>query len=161
MSPLANQDPLANLSDIIAPAAPSWFPPAPIYWVLLLLTVACVYGAYYAFKKNQQQRRLQQTQLRTLAELEQQNVDFIALNQLLKGCALSYYPRSDVASLHGGLWFDFLQQHSATPIFNSKQDFMARLYQAQNPVCNKSDFIAAKKWIKALPKQIKKAQKDV
>jgi len=161
MSPLANQDPLAKLNDIIAPTAPSWFPPAPIYWVLLLLTIGCIYGAYYAFKKNQQQRKLQQSQLRSLLQLEKQNVDFIGLNQLLKGCALSYYPRSDVASLHGAVWFDFLQQHSATPIFSTKQDFMARLYQAQNQACHKEDFIAAKKWIKALPKQIKKAQKDV
>jgi len=161
MSPLANQDPLAQLNDIIAPSAPSWFPPAPIYWVLSLLLIGTLYGAYYWFKKHQQQRQLQQVQLRTLAKISQQNVDFITLNQLLKGCALHYYPRRDVASLHGALWFDFLQQHSATPIFNNKQDFMARLYQPQNQSCHEDDFIAAKKWIKALPKQIKKAQKDV
>jgi len=161
MSPLANQDPLAQLNDIIAPSAPSWFPPAPIYWVLLIVLISSLYAGYYFFKKNQQQRRLRQSQLHTLAKLEQQGADFIALNQLLKGCALSYYPRVDVASLHGARWFNFLQQHSAIPIFKDEQHFMARLYQPEKQACNKDDFIDAKKWITALPKQIKKAQKDV
>lgn len=161
MSPLANQDPLAQLNDIIAPTAPSWFPPAPIYWVLLLVLVASIFTSYYFVKKYQQQHKLQKLQLNKLQQLEQQHVDFITLNKLLKGCVLSYFPRSEVASLHGTSWFYFLQKHSNFPIFNNKQDFMTRLYQDKCPATQQSDFIEAKKWITALPKQIKKAQKNV
>ena len=161
MSPLANQDPLAQLNDIIAPSAPNWFPPAPIYWVLLLLVIVSVYGGYCFLKKLYLQRQLPQEQLRTLLKLEQENVDFIVLNQLLKGCALSYFPRSDVASLHGEQWFDFLQKHSDFPIFNNKQDFISRLYQHECQATQQNDFTDAKKWITALPKQIKKAQQNV
>jgi len=161
MSPLANQDPLAQLNDIIAPNAPSGFPPAPIYWLLCCLLIGAVFGGYYLFKKQQKQRQRQQQQLRELQQLKQQKSDFIALNQLLKGCALSYFPRSDVASLHGEAWFDFLQKHSHFSIFKNKQDFLTRLYQAECQVTDDSDFIDAKKWITALPKQIKKAQQHV
>ena len=161
MSPLANQDPLAQLNDIIAPTAPSWFPPAPIYWCLLILTICLVIGVLYYFKKQQKQRQILKSQLALLSELEQQQVDFIVLNQLLKGCALNYLPRSEVASLHGAQWFDFLQQHSDVAIFKDKQDFMTRLYQAECQATQDVDFIEAKKWITALPKQIKKVHPHV
>lgn len=161
MSPLANQDPLAQLNDIIAPTAPSWFPPAPIYWLLLSLIVAVVVLSYYFLKKYKSQQLLQKSQLLKLHQLQRQKVDFITLNQLLKGCALSYLPRTDVASLHGEQWFDFLQENSLQPIFKDKQDFMQRLYHIKQQATHDTDFIEAKRWIIALPKQIKKAQKDV
>ena len=161
MSPLDNQDPLAQLNDIIAPTAPNWFPPALIYWVLFLLIIVIVVASYYFVKKHQTQQKLQKSQLNKLAQLQQQNIDFIALNQLLKGCALSYFPRSEVASLHGEQWFYFLQKYSDIAIFKNKKEFMQRLYQSNKQPTNESDFIDAKKWITALPKQIKKAQKDV
>jgi len=161
MSPLANQDPLAQLNDIIAPTAPSWFPPAPIYWFLLFIVIGVVGAVGYLFNKHQKQKKLQKLYLLKLQQLEQQQTDFIKLNQLLKGCALSYFPRSDVASLHGEQWFDFLQQYSHFPIFNNKQEFTKRLYQADAQAIQSNDFIEAKKWITALPKQIKKAQQHV
>lgn len=161
MSPLANQDPLAQLNDIIGPSTPSWFPPAPIYWLLLCVTLITFGVSYYFFKKNHQQQKIKQSHLLKLAQLKQQQVDFIKLNQLLKGCALTYFPRSDVASLHGEAWFDFLQKHSDFILFDSKQVFIKRLYQNADQPATETDFIEAKKWISALPKQIKKAQKDV
>ncbi|GLS89730.1 hypothetical protein GCM10007916_07970 [Psychromonas marina] len=161
MSPLANQDPLAQLNDIIGPSTPSWFPPAPIYWLLLCVTIIVLGVSYYFLKKYHQQQKIKQSHLLKLAQLKQQQIDFISLNQLLKGCALTYFPRSDVASLHGEAWFDFLQKHSDVTLFDSKQAFIKRLYQNANQPASETDFIDAKKWISTLPKQIKKAQKDV
>ena len=161
MSPLDNQDPLAQLNDIIGPSAPNWFPPAFIYWLLLALIIVVVAASIYFYKKYKKQHQLQKSQLAKLSQLQQQKIDFIALNQLLKGCALAYFTRSEVASLHGEQWFEFLQKHSDFIIFKDKKEFMQRLYQSNNQATNESDFIDAKKWITALPKQIKKAQKDV
>jgi len=161
MSPLANQDPLAQLNDIISPSAPSWFPPAPIYWLLLFVTIVIICFSYYSWKKQRKQQEIKTSQLNKLAQLRQEQVDFIKLNQLLKGCALTYFARSDVASLHGEAWFDFLQKYSDVSLFESKQAFIQRLYQHPSQPASETDFSEAKKWISTLPKQVKKVQKNV
>lgn len=165
MSPLANQDPLAQLNDIVGPSAPNWFPPAPIYWGLLLSLMVLIFIAYILLKQYQKRQKKQQVLLNKLSLLEQQQADFIHLNQLLKAAALSYFPRADVASLHGEKWFDFLQKQSASPVFSDKQHFVLRLYQVGSQTAEKDDYSAARKWITALPKQIKKqtrkGKKDV
>ncbi|MEI6897060.1 MAG: DUF4381 domain-containing protein [Psychromonas sp.] len=161
MSPLANPDPLAQLNDIIGPTSPNWFPPAPLYWALLLLIMALFFGTYYFVKQYKKQQKVQQSLLINLHQLAHNKADFIVLNQLLKACALRYFPRDEVASLHGEQWFDFLQKYSRQTIFKNKQNFMQRLYHVTPQACHETDFMEAKKWIMALPKQIKKAQQDV
>ena len=160
MSPLANQDPLAKLNDIIAPTAASPWPPAPAYWLLLFLFLASIAGVVYLFKRIKKQRIKQQQALTKLQQLQAENADFITLNQLLKGVALSYFPRQQVASLYGEQWFDFLQRYAATPLFTDKQAFLQRLYKDNQQPCSSDDFIQIKKWIKQLPKQIKKQHKE-
>ncbi|WP_413701668.1 DUF4381 family protein [Psychromonas sp. KJ10-10] len=156
MSPLDNQDPLAQLNDIAALTPPSWFPPALIYWELLFTSIILLAGGYYLIKKINKQKKQQQLFLLKLKQLQQQKASFISLNQLLKGCALHYFPRQDVASLHGEAWYEFLQQYAAIALFNNKQDFIYRLYQSNDQNCQEKDFSEAKRWIIELPKQIKK-----
>ena len=156
MSPLDSQNPLAQLNDIIAPNTVSFWPLAPIYWALLFIIVAGLIGLTYLIKRIKQQRKKQQAVLIKLQELKTNKANFIMLNQLLKGVALQYFPRQQVASLHSEAWFDFLQQYATTPIFKDKEAFLMRLYQDTNPACSDSDFIQTKQWIKQLPKQIKK-----
>jgi len=161
MSPLANQDPLSQLNDIIAPTAPNWFPPAPIYWFLLLIGCAVIFAIFHLIKKQHQQRKQQKRHLSKLIQLQKQEANFVELNQLLKGCVLSYFSRAEVASLHGEQWFDFLQKYSVTPIFDDKEIFVQRLYQIDIQNVDEEDYNAARKWIINLPKQIKKVKKDV
>jgi hypothetical protein len=161
MSPLANQDPLAQLNDIIAPNTASFWPLAPIYWALLILIVVALFGLIYLIKRNKQQRLKQQSALLKLHELQVTNANFIVLNQLIKGVALHYFPRQQVASLHSQAWFDFLQCYATEPIFQDKATFLMRLYQEKDPACSENDFAQTKKWIKQLPKQIKKQLKEV
>ena len=158
MSPLAN--PLAQLNDIIAPTAASPWPPAPICWLLFSALLLLLIAAVYLFKRTQQQRQKQQQALTQLQRLQNEQADFIALNQLLKGVTLSYFPRQQVASLHGEQWFDFLQHYAATPLFADKQAFLRRLYQDSGQPCCDDDFVQAKRWIKTLPKQLKKQHKE-
>lgn len=161
MSPLANQNPLAQLNDIIAPIAPSWFPPAPIYWAVFLFMMVIIYSTYYLIKKINKQKKKQKKQLTKLLQLQQQQANFVMLNQLLKACALSYFSRDKVASLHGEQWFEFIQQYATAPTFNNKQDFMRRLYQTDIHAINEQDVSDAKRWIVELPKQIKKQNKKL
>ena len=160
MSALANQNPLSQLNDIIAPTAASPWPPAPIYWLLLLLFMVSIVAAFYLFKRIKKQRIKQLQALQKLQQLQANNANFITLNQLLKGVALSYFPRQQVASLHGEKWFEFLQHYAATPLFTSKQQFLQRLYTNSGQPCFADDFAQVTIWIKQLPKQIKKQHKE-
>lgn len=156
MSPLDNQDPLAQLNDIASLTPPSWFPPALIYWELLFTTIILIVGAYYFIKKINKQKKQQKLFLLKLKQLQQQSASFISLNQLLKGCALHYFPRQEVASLHSEAWYEFLQQNASFTMFSNKQDFIYRLYQSDQQDCQDKDFSEAKRWVIELPKQIKK-----
>lgn len=160
MSPLANQDPLAQLNDIIAPNTASFWPLAPIYWALLVLIVALLVGIIYLIKHGKKERLKQQSALLKLQELQVNNANFIVLNQLIKGVALHYFPRRQVASLHSQAWFDFLQRYATSPIFQDQKTFLMRLYQDNDPTCSELDFVQTKQWIKQLPKQIKKQRKE-
>lgn len=160
MSPLANQNPLANLNDIIAPSAPSWWPPAPIYWLLTLLAVVSVAAVIYLYKRIKKQRLIRKQALHSLQQLKQSSASFIELNQLLKGVCLVYFSREQVASLHGESWFKFLQRYATQPIFSDKQQFLRRLYSTGEQSCSDSDFEQAKHWISKLAGQIKKQSRE-
>ena len=160
MSPLASQNPLEKLNDIIAPGAAGYWPPAPIYWLLLLILAVSAVASVYLFKRFTKQRLKQQQALTKLQQLQKEDADFILLNQLIKGVALSYFPRQQVASLHGEQWFDFLQRYASTPLFSGKECFLKHLYRYSEQPCSPDDFAQAKNWIKQLPKQIKKQRKE-
>lgn len=156
MLPQNNQNPLAQLNDIVAPSQPSLWPLAPVYWFLLSALIICLLVSVYLFKKYKKQQVKQKMALQQLTELQQSKANFIYLNQLLKGVALLYFPRQQVASLHGEQWFDFLQSYSKTPLFNDRQSFIKRLYKDGAAECSSSDFEQAREWITGLQQQIKK-----
>ncbi len=160
MPPNDNQNPLAQLHGIIGPDQASSWPPAFIYWLLALLVIFLLAAAVYLFKRYKQKKQLQKKVLQELNLLSASKGSFISLNQLLKGSALLYFPRFEVASLHGELWFEFLQRYSAETIFQDKQTFTRRLYQSSAQPCSADDFQQAKVWIINLPQQIKKQQKE-
>lgn len=150
--------PLENLNDITGPVAPSAWPPAPLYWLLLTVFLVVITGAIFAFKKFKKESQKQQQLLNELNKLQQNKGDFIALNQLLKATSLRYFPRIQVASLHGDTWFNFLQNYSEQQLFNNKELFTKRLYSTSSE-CTTDDYKTVKQWIKELPKQIRKKQK--
>ncbi len=156
MSVQNNPNPLAQLNDIVAPSAPSFWPLPPVYWLLLTMVIIALLLLLFLWKKHKKQRIIQKNALQQLQELQQSQANFVSLNQLLKGVALAYFPRRQVASLHGGLWFDFLQSYAQSPLFGNKQKFIERLYQQHDQPCSADDFVQARKWITGLPKQITK-----
>lgn len=158
--PLSKQSPLAQLHDIIPPDAPDFWPPAPLYWFLLIASMGLIAGAIYLYKGVKSERLKYRAALFKLQQLKDKGADFIELNQLVKGVALLYFPRQQVASLHGEQWFDFLLTYSARPLFESKALFLQRLYNSHQQSCSGNDFEQAERWIKQLPEQIRKQQKE-
>jgi hypothetical protein len=103
-----NADPasLDNLRDIVEPAAVSWWPLASGWYILfaILLTV-CVALAYRAW------RNWRANTYRRAAQLELQlATDIAQVSEVLKRTALVAFPRTDVASLAGAAWSDWLGQ---------------------------------------------------
>jgi hypothetical protein len=161
MSLSDSQNLLSQLNDIIAPSPPSFWPLPAIFWILLVVISTTLIGLFIIFKKYKKQHNKQKIVLKELQKLQQSKATFIQLNQLLKGTALLYFPRQDVASLHGEQWFDFLQRESTERIFQDKQSFLKRLYNNNEQICSEQDFTQAKVWIKSLNHKLKSQQKSV
>lgn len=147
---------------IIVPAqAPSAWPPATIYWLILAAIIVLGVLTLVLIKGYIKRQKIVKQALLSLQQLQQQDASFAQLNQLLKGLCLHYYSRQQVASITGQAWFMFLQEHHAQQdmtLFENQDEFCLRLYQ-QNSTCSEKDFESAKKWIQAFPKQVKARQK--
>lgn len=126
------EDPLSQLADIHLPAAVSFWPPAPGWWVLAaMLLCGLVLLGYVQVRRWQQRQRL----TRVLAELARARADWrkaddskrnaaglallYAINSLLKRVALLQFPEAQVAPLAGTDWLTFLDTHGNTQDFST------------------------------------------
>ena len=117
MNPEA-QDLLAQLRDIHAAPTPSWWPPAPGWWLLaLLLAVALAWLArrVLAAVRVRRRRRELERQLERIGErhdpAREPRAWLAEVNQLLKTVALRAFPREGCAPLEGERWVSFLREH--------------------------------------------------
>ncbi len=156
MSQFAN--PLEQLQDIIEPTAPSFWPLPLIYWLFIVIAIGVIALSVYLYKKQKHKQQKLKQAFTTLQQLQNKQANFIELNTLLKGVALQYFPRQQIASLHGLQWFNFIQQYSNTPLFGDAKTFTQRLYQAQAEPCSELDYSQSLQWIKEFPKQVIKTQ---
>jgi hypothetical protein len=148
---------LQQLHDIHLPAAVSWWPPAPGWWLLLGLLLATALGAIFwlqKYRRKNRYRRLALQQLRALRTQWQQQPDEAALlqsiNRLLKQTALAAYPRQRVAALNGADWLMFLDSGLKQPRFSEPElRALASAYQPQpQTVAHAALFNAAEYWIR-------------
>ena len=116
----ATEDPLSALADIHLPAEVSWWPPAPLWWLVAALVLAAIgYGCHLLFLRWQNRQRLRMA----LQEIRHAHTEWQqsqasnqdaglallhACNSTLKRVALVHYPDTDVAALHGRKWLAFL-----------------------------------------------------
>jgi hypothetical protein len=116
---MVDPSPLADLRDIHLPQPVSAWPPGPIYYALLGL---CMMMLLLWIKRAHDKRitapkreaLLELTQLETHYQQHHPKSKTIAANitALLRRVALVYYPRANVAGLHGEAWLLFLKQTS-------------------------------------------------
>ncbi len=104
---------LEQLRDIHLPAAVSFWPLAPAWWLLAAIVVLSVVAAVWAFRRHR--RSVRRLALRELAMLEarygtadQRVALAVSLTTLIRRVALRSSTRSGVAALHGEPWVEFL-----------------------------------------------------
>jgi hypothetical protein len=109
-------DLLSQLRDIHAAADPGWWPPAPGWWLLMLLTAGLL---ALALRYGYQRWRIMRRRGRLLAALERigQEIDpevnpqeyLASMNKLFRVVALRAFPGTVCVRLQGTEWVHFLQ----------------------------------------------------
>jgi len=113
-----------QLQDIHLPESASIWPLAPGWWILLALIVAIVLWFVFKSIKRAKQKKRQRKILSKFKALEKKlkanpsNTTIAEINTLLRQLAITYYPRSKVASLTGADWLHFLDETGGTHEFS-------------------------------------------
>jgi len=150
-------DPMAELRDIHLPDAISWWPLAPGWWLLIIISLAAIAYICAMLLKNYRERLYRRQALLRLHQIRDcaQQQQLTALFELLKQVAASAYPHQYFASLAPRDFVHFLQNTCKMPIFKHSHDhWETLLYSDQQPPPEQlleqlhSD---AKLWIKQHP----------
>ncbi|MFK7831057.1 MAG: DUF4381 domain-containing protein [Congregibacter sp.] len=113
-----NSDIASMLEPLRAPAAVSWWPLAPGWWVLMLLIlVAIAFAGFYAWQRYQRGAPLREAKQRLqiigdATELEP-SLRVAALGQLQRQIAIELSDRKVCAGLTGEAWATFLNNLGA------------------------------------------------
>lgn len=104
-----NTDPLAQLKDIHLPEPVSWWPPAPLWWLLAAIILGLCIWLFIRRRRQQRQQAYRQDALQLWRQLpaDSGREQCQAINILLKRTALHAYG-PECATLHGELWLEFL-----------------------------------------------------
>ena len=110
-----HDQPLAQLADIHAAAEPSWWPPAPGWWLLALLGLVLLGLLARAGLRRLADARRRRAWLRALDELGAQHDPerdpqawLAGLNRLFRAVALRAFPGTACARLEGEHWVAFI-----------------------------------------------------
>ncbi|KJG09808.1 hypothetical protein UA38_08120 [Photobacterium kishitanii] len=105
--------PALPLADIHLHTAPSYWPLAWGWWVVIIVSLIVIFIAGYQLRQRNQHLAAKQEAI-TLLKTFQPEGGLTAMNTLLKQAALSYFPRATVAPLTGVQWLTFLDLHLPT-----------------------------------------------
>lgn len=118
-------DLLAELEDIRIPEPVSYMPQTVGWVVLAGLIVAALGLTFWAWRRHRAANAYRRQALQALDQLEQTSVSpevqVTATAAVLRGTALVAFPRSEVASLTGQDWSDFLNK-TGKAVFDRKDD---------------------------------------
>lgn len=130
-------DPLSQLADIHLPEPLGFWPPAPGWWVLLIILCALV---YFVGKRLFAAWRLRRSCAFAIRELDKclasykqavtglpteqidaAKLNFVnELNAVLRRVALKHFPDESLASLSGPEWIAFLRGHGNATLLDDK-----------------------------------------
>jgi len=105
-----------QLRDIHLPDSVSWWPPAPGYWLILILILLMIVSVWLfrRWYRQQKLKRVIQNELRRIEQDFQQSNDALRLSRelsvLLRRVSLACFPNSGCESLVGEHWLSFLDQ---------------------------------------------------
>ena len=113
-----------QLQDIHLPESASFWPLALGWWILIAVIALLASWIIIKAFKHAKQKRHQRTILAKFKILEKKlkanpsNATVAEINTLLRQLAITYYPRSEIASLTGGDWLHFLDESGDTHDFS-------------------------------------------
>lgn len=140
------------LRPMAVPEAIGLWPIAAGWWISLLLIVLLVFAAVFWWRRRQKDPR--RSALKALSEIEKnrQNLEDKELiqhcNRLLKQCALTLFPRQQVAALSGEDWLDFLVSHSRDCDRKALQSLSNGPYQQRVSCDSEALLKGCRNWIK-------------
>ena len=148
------QDPLAALHPLRQPEPIGWWPPAPGWWLLMVMLIVALAALAYVLVRRYRANAYRRRALTQLEQLRQEHLRdrdtaayLAGANALLKSVALRAYPRRDVAARSGAAWLDFLNQSCASIEF--PPDFVTAAYRRQCPQLDLDNIHqCASHWIK-------------
>jgi len=148
-------NPLATLKDIHLPEPPGLWPLAPGWYIALFIVLLCLGLIIQALKKRYRFNQPKKEALRLLHQAQenfaQDNNSQVAcatVGEILKRVALSYYPRMDVAGLHGKEWIAFLNKTGKKIDFNAEASLLLEVpFQPPQTLDITPLFQKAEKWI--------------
>ena len=148
-------DPLSQLNPLRAPAAITWWPPAPGWWVIfcvLIVLISILLFVLFRRYKKQSYRRQAIFALDNLLLESSNQADYDSfpsrVNALLKTVAQKTYDKKEIAILHGSNWLNFLKL--APGCENAHvANFVLELYRPEESSFTRSEIHSfAKTWIK-------------
>ncbi|WP_298622232.1 DUF4381 domain-containing protein [uncultured Legionella sp.] len=153
---MANPDPLAQLKDIHLPEPVSWWPLATgWYGLMLLIVLILMFITYRVYKRhiNGLAKNKALLLLKTYKEHydKERNAQITSarISELLRRVALVYYPRTEVAAIHGDEWVDFLNKTSKKLDFKPvKAMLLESPFKTGESVDLQPLFTRAEQWIK-------------
>lgn len=138
---------LSQLAPLREPAAISWWPLAPGWWIVLALSVTLLTGVFLQLRKRRRKTAYRRIALAALEELRSRQAGTDELNWLLKAAALRAYPQEQVAGLHGAAWQQFLASTCPKVALETFAELDA-LYQREPSPVSGHLFEAAENWIR-------------
>lgn len=121
-------DPLElPLRDIHLPGEIPWWPPAPGWWILASLIITAMVGGWLLYQRHRQFKlsatRLARVELQAIISQYESAKDPVELlrelSVLLRRLSISLFPRTEVASLTGLAWLEFLDHQTPHKHFTS------------------------------------------
>ncbi|CDU05569.1 Conserved hypothetical protein [Vibrio coralliirubri] len=120
-----------DLSPVIAPDAPTWWPLAWGWWVVVITAIALIALMFFILKRRKNNQQAKQEALSYFSKSQSQDgLSPSKAQDIVRQAALSYFPRGNIAGLSGDDWLTFLDTQLAKPLFVAKQSqWQQALYQ--------------------------------
>ncbi|CDT56941.1 DUF4381 domain-containing protein [Vibrio coralliirubri] len=120
-----------DLSPVISPDAPTWWPLAWGWWAVTITAIALIALLFFILKRRKSNQQAKQEALSYFSNSQSQDgLSPSKAQDIVRQAALSYFPREKIAGLSGDDWFTFLDAQLAKPLFVAKQSqWQQALYQ--------------------------------
>ena len=148
-------DPLSDMRDIHLPDPVSFWPPAPGWWITLILVIGLIALSVWAFRQFRIPKafRTARHELQGLRESyaanQQDRTLTLGLSHLLRRYAMAIYGRERVAGLTGLKWLDFLNEKGLTSQFTdgAGRVLVSAPYGSQEPVQGQELLATVEQWL--------------